>query len=135
VNKIKNREWYRPFAAMVLKEDATDYFDMMGLDQSKFMTVSFDATEKAKLTVPGIIHVDGTCRIQTIDESDGIIFELLTKFKEKTGVGILLNTSFNLAGKPLVDNVNDAIETLNNSKLDYVWFADQNLLRGKIDQS
>lgn len=135
VNKIKNREWYRPFAAMVLKEDATDYFDMMGLDQSKFMTVSFDATEKAKLTVPGIIHVDGTCRIQTIDESDGIIFELLTKFKEKTGVGILLNTSFNLAGKPLVDNVDDAIETLDNSELEYVWFADQNLLRGKIDQS
>jgi len=135
VNKIKMREWYRPFAAMVLKTDAHEYFDMMGLSESKFMTVSFDSTEKAKTVIPGVIHVDGTCRIQTVDESDGIIFDLLTQFKEKTGVGVLLNTSLNLAGKPLVETPDDAIDTLNNSNLDYIWFADQKILRGKNDKS
>jgi carbamoyltransferase len=60
VNKIKNREWYRPFAAMVLKEDAPKYFDMLGLTDSKFMTVNFDANELAQKTIPGAIHVDNT---------------------------------------------------------------------------
>lgn len=131
VNGIKKREWYRPFAAMVLKEDAPKYFDMLGQTDSKFMTLNFDSTDLAKKEIPGVLHVDGTCRIQTIDESDGVIYELLLKFKEKTGVGVLLNTSFNLAGKPLVETVIDALTTLDNSALDYVWFADSMVLRGK----
>jgi carbamoyltransferase len=135
INKIKNREWYRPFAAMVLKEDASIYFNMIGLSESKYMTISFDATEFAKQTIPGVIHVDNTSRIQTVDKNDGLIYDLLLKFKEQTGVGVLLNTSFNLAGNPLVENIDDAIETLDNSQLDFVWFADQNILREKNDKS
>lgn len=133
VNRIKNREWYRPFAAMVLKEDCSKYFDMMGLSESRFMTINFNSTELARNEIPGVIHVDGTCRIQTVDERDGILFDLLKKFKQKTGAGVLLNTSFNLAGRPLVETPNDAITTLNNSSLDYIWFADQMILKGKDD--
>lgn len=131
INKIKNREWYRPFAAMVLQEDCEKYFDMMGLKESRFMTINFNATELAKKEIPGVIHVDGTCRIQTVDERDGILFELLFEFKKRTGVGVLLNTSFNLAGNPLVETPEDAIETFINSSLDYIWFADQKILTSK----
>ena len=131
VNKIKNREWYRPFACMVLEEDAHLYFNMNGQTKNKFMTVSFSATDLAKEKIPGVLHVDGSCRIQTIDTSDGIVYDLLKKFREMTGVGVLLNTSFNLAGAPLVETPKDALLTLENSPLDYVWFADGNILRGK----
>ena len=131
VNKIKKREWYRPFAAMLLKEDVNLYFDNVDLSNSKFMTVSVQATDRAKKEIPGVIHVDGSCRIQTVDESDGIIFELLKTLKAVTGIGVLLNTSFNLAGEPLVETPNDALNTLNASALNYIWFADKGILVGK----
>lgn len=124
VNEIKKREWYRPFAAAVLESDANSYFDMVGLSESKNMTVSFDAFEKTKQLFPGIIHVDGSCRIQTVGEGDGVFFEILSLLKEKTGHGILLNTSFNLAGDPLVETPEDAFSVFQNSKLDVLWFAE-----------
>jgi carbamoyltransferase len=79
--------------------------------------------------VPGIIHVDGTCRVQTV--SSGFLFELLTKFYELTECPMLLNTSFNLAGAPLVQTKKEAIDVLNKSYLDAVYFVDQNLLLNK----
>ena len=131
VNKIKKREWYRPFAVSILKEDCSKFFDTSILQESKYMTVNFDSTEDARKQLPGVIHVDGTCRIHTVDETDGELYNILKVFKEKTGIGALLNTSFNLAGYPLVETPNDAIDTLNSSELDYIWFADQKILRGK----
>lgn len=131
VNKIKKREWYRPFAVMILKEDATDYFDMLGQFENKFMTVNYMSKDLAKEKIPGVIHIDGSCRIQTIDETDGIVYELLKKFKEKTGVGALLNTSFNLAGEPLVDSPSDALNVLKRTTLNYVWFPESNKLAAK----
>jgi carbamoyltransferase len=109
---------------MVLEDDAPMYFYNGKIKKSEFMTISFPVTEKAIREVPGIIHVDNTCRIQTVDESNPIIFKLIKEFKKITNIGILLNTSFNLAGKPLVETPKDAIETLNNSDLDYVWFPE-----------
>lgn len=115
VNQIKKREWYRPFAAMVLEEDANEYFD--GIVPNPFMTVSFPVKSDI---IPGVTHVDGTCRVQTV--SSGHMYELLKEFKKLTGHGILLNTSFNLAGQPLVETPEQAFDTLNNSSLDYLWF-------------
>jgi carbamoyltransferase len=131
VNRIKKREWYRPFAAMILKEDINLYFNNIDLSNSKFMTVSFEANEKAKKEIPGVIHVDSSCRVQVVDETDGIIFKLLQEFKKQTGVGALLNTSFNLAGEPLVETPEDALKTLNNSALNFVWFADKGVIVSK----
>lgn len=133
VNEIKKREWYRPFAGMVLEEDAPIYFDMGRIKQSEFMTISFPVTEKAKNTIPGVIHVDDTCRIQTVNTNNPIMFNLLNEFKAITGVGILLNTSFNLAGKPLVETPEDAMQTLNDSALDYIWFPEISKLVSKED--
>jgi carbamoyltransferase len=128
VNQIKKREWYRPFACIVLEEDADTYFDMGRIESSSFMTICFPVREKYVRIIPGITHVDNTCRIQTV--RDGYLYYLLKEFKKLTGHGILLNTSLNLAGQPLVETPIDALETLNNSSLDYLWFEEtQQLLK------
>ena len=128
VNKIKKREWYRPFAGIILEEHFDEYFETLGLKSSPNMTVSFVAKEKALQECPGIIHVDGTCRIQTV--TSGYMAEVLREFHNETGVPVLLNTSFNLAGKPLVHTTQDALDTLNDSMLDAVYFVqDDSLVR------
>ena len=119
VNKIKKREWYRPFACIVLEEDAKNYFDMGEINKSPYMTMCFPVKSDI---IPGVTHVDNTCRIQTV--SDGYLYELLQEFKKLSGHGILLNTSFNLAGEPLVETPIDALNTLNKSSLDYLWFEE-----------
>jgi carbamoyltransferase len=121
VNIIKKREWYRPFAAIVLEEDANIYFDMLGLEKNECMTNSFQVRKKYKKLLGGIIHVDGSCRIQTIDKKSHL-YELIVKIKNKNDHGILLNTSFNLAGEALVETPEQAIDTLNKSDIDYLWF-------------
>lgn len=132
VNQIKKREWYRPFACMVLEEDSHKYFEMGHIESSRYMTISFPAKQLALDTIPGVIHVDNTCRIQTIDNSNINIFNLLKDFKNLSGIGVLLNTSFNLAGEPLVETPKEALKTLENSNLDYVWFPEINKIVSKI---
>jgi carbamoyltransferase len=132
VNKIKKREWYRPFAAMVLEEDANIYFDMGRIKSSPFMTICFPVRQEYVKIIPGVTHVDNTCRIQTVSKKDHYVYELLQEFKKLSGHGIVLNTSFNLAGEPLVETPEDAFNTLNNSCLDYLWFEEtQQLFRNK----
>ena len=132
VNKIKKREWYRPFACMVLEEDANIYFDMGRIKSSPFMTICFPVRPEYVNIIPGITHVDNTCRVQTVSQGDGYLYELLKEFKKLSGHSILLNTSFNLAGEPLVETPDDAFNTLNNSCLDYLWFEEtQQLFKNK----
>jgi carbamoyltransferase len=132
VNKIKKREWYRPFACMVLEEDANVYFDMGKIKSNSFMTICFPVRHEYIKIIPGVTHVDNTCRIQTISKTDEYLYELLKEFKKLSGHGILLNTSFNLAGEPLVETPEDAFNTLNNSCLDYLWFEEtQQLFKNK----
>ena len=128
VNKIKNREWYRPFAAMVLEDDAPRYFEMGHITSCPFMTMSFPVKEEMRSVIPGVVHADNTCRIQTVTEKDGHIYELLSEMKNITGHGILLNTSFNLAGKPLIEEPHEAMEVLSTSYLNFVWFPEINTL-------
>lgn len=131
VNKIKKREWYRPFAGIILEDKFEEYFYTLGLKSSPFMTINFEAKECTKRLVPAIIHVDSTCRIQTVNSSNKFLFSLLHSFYKKTDCPFLLNTSFNLAGEPLVQTKNDALNVLNNSDLDYVYFVDSKKLYEK----
>ena len=131
VNKIKNREWYRPFAGMVLEEDANIFFDMGRLDKSEFMTISFPVKSLSETSIPGIVHFDKTCRVQTVGKNNIIPYELLKSFKNITGIGVILNTSFNLAGQPLVETPQEALGTLYDSPLDYVWFPEIGKIVGK----
>ncbi len=105
INKIKGRQWWRPTAATILHEHKDDWFDFGGLDESPFMSFAVDAKQKAIDEVPSIVHVDETCRIQTISfEQNKHFYNLINRFYEKTNVPILLNTSFNLAGLPIVED-------------------------------
>lgn len=129
VNNIKKREWYRPFAGIVLEENFSEYFETLGIKSSPYMTINFEAKKHTAEIVPGVIHVDNTCRVQTV--SNGFLYELLSKFNDETGCPILLNTSFNLAGKPLVQTKKDAIETFESSSLDALYFIDDNKILKK----
>lgn len=117
LNEVKRREWYRPFAAVVLEKDVDLYFD--NSCPSPHMTLCFPVKSDM---IPGVTHVDGTCRVQTV--SSGHLYDILKAFKNLTGHGILLNTSLNLAGEPLAETPKDAFDTLNNSSLDYLWFEE-----------
>ena len=124
VNKIKNREWYRPFAAMILEEYFQDYFETHGLISAELMTISFQC--KKPIEIPGVVHVDNSCRIQTVSNNIPHIFELLTEFNKQTNCPVLLNTSFNLAGEPLVETLDDALKTFWTSNIDILWFPETN---------
>ena len=123
INTVKGREWYRPFACSVLKEDAKEYFDMYHLDESPNMTLSFPVKTS---NIPGVTHVDNTCRIQTVDRSIPHFYNVLKEFRNLTGVSVLLNTSFNLAGNPLVETPEEAIKVFKESKIDVLWFPEIN---------
>tara|TARA_B100000214_G_scaffold336859_1_gene281063 strand:- start:39 stop:560 length:522 start_codon:yes stop_codon:yes gene_type:complete len=124
VNKVKKREWYRPFAGTILLEHANDYFEMLTIKETPYMSYAIPAKQKAKDEVPGIIHVDGTCRIQTVTrEQNKHYYDLIEEFYKQTGVPILFNTSFNLAGEPLVETLEDAMDTVKRSAIDLLVYV------------
>lgn len=125
VNTVKGREWFRPFAGTVLKEKALEWFDMRGLEESPFMTYAVSVKENQRQRIPCITHVDGSCRIQTVTEKQNYHYYcLIQEFESKTGVPILFNTSFNLAGDAMVETLDDAIDTLRRSKLEYLYLPE-----------
>jgi carbamoyltransferase len=125
VNRVKNREWFRPFAGSCLEEHANEWFDMAGMDSSPFMMYAVDVREDKVLQIPAVTHVDNTCRVQTVNrEQNTHYYNLINAFYSKTGVPLLFNTSFNLAGEPLVESVFDAMVTLFNSEIEYLYLPD-----------
>ena len=109
-----------------MQEYFDQYFNTLGLKESPYMTINFDCIEHTQKLVPGIVHVDNTCRIQTV--SKGFLYDLLKKFYVKTGCPMLLNTSFNLAGNPLVQTKKDAVHTFEMSTLDLICFIESDRL-------
>ena len=130
INKIKNREWYRPFACSILKEYAQEYFNM-DIQQSPNMTVSFQVKKNKIKEIPGVIHIDNSCRIQTVDKTIPHFYNLLNSFYTLTGTPVLLNTSFNIAGEPLVETFEDCINTFETTNIDIVWFPNEDMMLDK----
>ena len=129
VNRVKHREWFRPFAGSMLVEHVHEWFDLRGMQDSPVMMYAVNCQPGVAEKIPSIIHVDGTCRIQTVTkEQNHHYYELIEKFYEKTGVPILFNTSFNLGGDPLVETLDDALDTLRNSELQYLYLPEINKL-------
>lgn len=125
VNTVKRREYFRPFAGTILEEDTHEWFDLRGLESSPSMMYAVNCKPGVEEKIPAIIHVDGTCRIQTVNEEQNKNFyNLIKKWKEKTGVPIIFNTSFNLGGEPLVETLDDAFRTLKNSKIEYLYLPE-----------
>lgn len=129
VNTVKGREWFRPFAGSCLKEDVNEWFDMAGLEESPFMMYAVNVAADKVKQIPCITHVDDTCRVQTVtEEQNEHFYKLIKEFKEITGVPILFNTSFNLAGDPLVETLEHALDTLYKSKLKYLYLPEHGVL-------
>ena len=129
VNSVKRREYFRPFAGSVLKEHAHEWFDLRGMDQSPHMMYAVNCQPGIAEKIPSIIHVDGTCRIQTVtEEQNKHFYSLIKEFYNQTGVPVLFNTSFNLGGDPLVETLDDAIRTLKHSKIEYLFLPEHNKL-------
>jgi carbamoyltransferase len=117
LNEIKDREDFRPVAPVVLEEDASEWFE--GAVESPFMLFVYDVKKDKADKIPAVRHVDGTARIQTINEEQHpSYYQLLKAFKDKTGVPVLVNTSFNTLGKPIVCTPRDAIECFWTSPFD-----------------
>lgn len=126
-NRIKHREPFRPFAPSVLAEDADSWFEIPEAKSisSEFMMFAFN-TKKEKLgLIPAVMHVDGTSRIQIVKkESNPMFYKLISEFKKITGVPMVLNTSFNVAGEPIVCSPNDAINMFKQTEMDYLVIND-----------
>lgn len=119
VNLIKSRELWRPFAPIVLQDDAYDYFDSTQLP-SYFMLLNAEVRSRA---IPAVTHVDGSARVQSVNEECGIIFEILKNFKAITGDSVLMNTSFNGPGEPVIEMPEQAINFLLSTDLDALYFG------------
>tara|TARA_Y200000002_G_C22349815_1_gene524548 strand:- start:151 stop:663 length:513 start_codon:yes stop_codon:yes gene_type:complete len=134
--KIKYRESFRPFAPSILKEDVSEWFDTVYespymlfvsdvkkekilVSKEEIEETGFDRLNRALSVVPAITHVDFSARVQTVDEhSNGLYYSLIKKFKEKTECPILINTSFNVRGEPIVLSPEHAFRCFMGTELD-----------------
>lgn len=129
VNIVKRREYFRPFAGSILYEHAHEWFDLRGMDETPHMMYAVNCQPGVEEKIPSIIHIDGTCRIQTVKEyQNPFYYELIKEFYNQTGVPIIFNTSFNLGGEPLVETIDDALRTLANSEIEYLWLPEHGKL-------
>jgi carbamoyltransferase len=117
--RVKRREEFRPFAPSVIAEAADDYFDMLGLPSARFMQYVVPATERGAAAVPAAVHFDGSARVQTVDRADDEDYwRLIAAFGELTGVPVILNTSFNVRGEPIVCTPADAVRCFLSTEID-----------------
>jgi carbamoyltransferase len=120
--KIKHREAFRPFAPSVLAEAASTYFDVDGRDrESPFMLLLADVKPDKRHLVPAVTHVDGTARVQTVSrDQNPLYYDLIEEFGKLTGVPVLVNTSFNVRGEPIVCTPMEAFNSFSHTDLDYL---------------
>lgn len=117
LNEIKDREDFRPVAPVVLEEEAVNWF--VNGETSPFMLFTYDVQPDKAGLIPAVRHVDGTARIQTINpDQNRPYYDLLRAFQQRTGVPVLVNTSFNTRGEPIVCTPRDAVECFWTSPLD-----------------
>ncbi|MBT5101599.1 MAG: hypothetical protein HN844_06145 [Planctomycetes bacterium] len=119
---IKKRESYRPFAPTVLADHADDWFQ--NVTPSPYMSLTVNARTDKAGQIPAVIHFDGTARIQTLRRRENPLYHrLIEGFHKRTGIPMVLNTSFNIKGEPLVDSPSDAIRAFLDSDLDAVFLG------------
>lgn len=117
LNEVKDREDFRPVAPVVLEERAAEWFE--DAEQSPFMLFVYNVKEDKADKIPAVRHVDGTARIQTVNKQQhDKYYDLLKAFEQKSGVPVLVNTSFNTLGKPIVCTPRDAVECFWSSPFD-----------------
>jgi carbamoyltransferase len=117
--RVKLREEFRPFAPAALAERANDYYDMRGVGRSDFMEFVVPATPLGRDKTKAVVHFDGSARIQTVDRATNEPFwKVIEAFGRRTGVPVVLNTSFNVRGEPIVCTPQDAIRCFLSTDID-----------------
>ena len=121
--RVKHRQAFRPFAPIVLAERADEIFE--GKTESPYMLVAMKVRPEWQDKIPGVVHVDGTARVQTVRQQDNDrLYRLLKEFDALTGVPVLINTSFNVKGEPIVERPHDAVECFLTTGIDYLALHD-----------
>ena len=120
--KIKFREDFRPFAPTVMQEFANDIFEIK--NPSPYMTLTTKVKKKWRNKIAGVVHIDGTSRVQTLNKAQNKdYYEVINKFYSITKIPLVLNTSFNIKGEPIVENPKDAIRTFFGSGIDELYIG------------
>ena len=152
--KVKYRESFRPFAPSILKEDLSDWFNINEESPYMLLVADINSNKKIEMTkeqknlfgieklnitrskIPAVTHVDYTARIQTVTQATNKqYYDLISKFKEKTGCPVLVNTSFNVRGEPIVNSPTDAFNCFMGTNLDYLVIGNCILEKEKQDPS
>ena len=152
--KVKYRESFRPFAPSILKEDLSDWFNINEESPYMLLVADINSNKKIEMTqeqknlfgieklnitrskIPAVTHVDYTARIQTVTQTTNKqYYDLISKFKEKTGCPVLVNTSFNVRGEPIVNTPTDAFNCFMGTNLDYLVIGNCILEKEKQDPS
>jgi carbamoyltransferase len=116
-NAVKFREWWRPFAPSILAESASEYLE--NASESPFMILTFPVKQDKRSVIPSVTHVDGSARPQTVDQQvNPLYWRVIEEFRRRTGVAVIMNTSFNLRGEPIVASPTDAVRTFFSSGMD-----------------
>ncbi|WP_204284528.1 carbamoyltransferase family protein [Microbispora amethystogenes] len=132
LNDVKGREQFRPIAPMVLAERASTIFGR-GPMSSPYMLFVHDVRPEWRDRIPAVVHVDGTARIQTIEPGrDPLLARLLEEFEARTGVPVVVNTSLNTAGRPMVDDPRDALECFGSAPVDVLVLGPYVVRRGAV---
>ncbi|QTA36695.1 carbamoyltransferase family protein [Streptomyces sp. CA-256286] len=130
LNAVKGREEFRPVAPMVLEERAAELFD--GPVPSPYMLFVHEVAEQWRDRIPAIVHVDGTARIQTVDaRTEPLVARMLGAFERRTGLPVVVNTSLNTAGRPMVDDPRDALECFGSAPVDLLALGPFAVRRGR----
>lgn len=131
--RVKHREMWRPFATSMLAESLEDWFDLKPSSTTAFMLLAGTVKEEKRKLVPSIVHVDNTCRMQTLTREDnGIYYDLVKAFESKTGTPLIINTSFNLGGEPIVESPQDALHTFLRTDMDYLVLENRIIEKRKV---
>jgi len=117
--KVKFREWFRPFAPVCRLQDKSKYFD--NVYDSEFMSYAPGVKDEFRSKLKSISHADGTARLQTVtDYQHEMFYDILTELDDRNEIPVILNTSFNIKGKPILTTIQDALYCLDNTEMDYV---------------
>lgn len=119
LTELKGRDSFMPFAPSILEERVRDFFESVG---SNSMTIAVRALPQMASVIPGVVHADGTARVQTVGLKPALLRGLIEEFDNITGIPVLTNTSFNRAGEPIVETPADAMRMLAESSLDGILF-------------
>ncbi len=129
--RVKHRQAFRPFAPIVLEERAAEIFE--GAGDSPFMLMAKPVAKAWRDRIPAIVHVDGTARVQTVNQQQNpMLYRLLKEFEARTGVPVLLNTSFNVKGEPIVERPHEAVECFLTTGIDYLALHDTQLTKSGL---